>query len=360
MRNNSKRRVIIGVIAAVLMIVLLYLALRFIESRGLLDEQFGDTGGWGDEPPEEQILSIGETDYITMDNIEAYMLVGTDNGGEDLGDGYNGELADFITVVLIDNTTEKYGFYQIDRNTMVEVAVPDYASEETDEDSEEDASADEDEEAGAAEPGTFLEQICIAHWYGKTAEERNNNLANAVSELLGGIQIDGYYVLNMKDIGSVNNAIGGVTVTIEDDMTGIDPAFAKGASVLLSDSQAEKYLRARMSLKDDSNSARMKRHQQYMQNAYNMLIGQLRENPEYINDLYDRIEPLIQSDGEIKLSKLTNQLVEYTGQGILKFEGKSRKADTLGDGKEHEEFYPEQKSIVTNLKKVIDMARDDE
>lgn len=318
-------------------IALFGVTLHIIEARGMLEESFGDTGGFGDEETDETVLSIGDYDYITTDDIDAYMLVGTDNGGEDFGEGFNGEFADFITVMVIDNTTEKYGFYHIDRNTMVEINIPD--------------------KDGKLGDNYFEEQICIAHWYGKTAEERNRNLEHYVSELLGGLEIGGCYVLKMGDTDKVNDAIGGVTVDIEEDMTAVDPKFVKGAKVHLDNGQAEKFLRARSALSDNSNAGRMKRQQQYMRNAYNMLIGQLRENPEYINELYTQLEPVIQTEGNVKLSRLTKQLSEYTGQGILTFSGKSRTADTLGDGVEHEEFYADSSSIVSNLKKVIDMTK---
>jgi len=329
---SDKRRVIIGIIAAVLAIGLFGVCVHFIESRSMKDEQLGDSGDWG-EGDEETILSFGDNDYVTNDNIDTYLLIGTDNGGDDKGEGFNGELADFITAIVIDNTTQSYAFYQIDRNTMVEVPIPEVNG-----------------------GGHYTEQICTAHWYGKTPEERNNNLVSAVSDLLGGLEIKSYYTLNMDDIGKVNDAIGGVTVTIDSDMTAVDPEFKEGATVLLTDGQAERYLRARGALKDDSNAARMRRQTAYMQSAYNMVIGQLRENPGYISDLYDRLNGLFETDGNAKeTSVIADCLAGYKNMGMISFEGRVETNDTLGDGVEHEEFYVDENSILSGLKKAIDL-----
>lgn len=327
---SDKRRVIIGIIAAVLAIGLFGVCVHFIESRSMKEEQLGDSGDWG-EGDEETILSFGDNDYVTNDNIDTYLLIGTDNGGDDKGEGFNGELADFITAIVIDNTTQSYAFYQIDRNTMVEVPIP---------------------EANGG--GHYTEQICTAHWYGKTPEERNNNLVNAVSELLGGLEIKSYYTLNMNNIGKVNDAIGGVVVTIDSDMTAVDPEFKEGANILLTDGQAEKYLRARFALEDDSNASRMKRQEAYMQSAYNTVIGQLRENPEYISELYENLDGVFETDGSARdASVIADKFEKYKNMGMISFKGKVETNDTLGDGVEHEEFYVDESSILSGLKKVI-------
>lgn len=83
------------------------------------------------------------------------------------------------------------------------------------------------------------------------------------SSLLGDVDIDGYAMLNTDSIGVINSAVGGVTVTIPEDMTDVDPAFVSGAVVKLDDEQAEKFARARMKVGDGHNSSRMERQSLY-------------------------------------------------------------------------------------------------
>lgn len=342
MTNNrarqSKRKIIVGLLIGVLAIVLFGFAIHLIEKHGLLDEQFGDTGDWGDSSNIE--LYLDDREFVSDDSVRVYMLAGTDAGGEDWGEGLNGDMADFIALLVIDNTTEKYGFYQIDRNSMLEIEIPD---------------------ADGNYNGSFYnEQICTAHWYGKTYEERHQKLADAVADLMGGLDCDGYYVVNMKDIGRINDAIGGVDVTVQTDMTDIDPAFTEGATVHLTGDQAEKYVRSRMSLKDDTNASRMDRHTQYMQGSYDAVMAQLREDPNYINALNSELNDIIDTDtGNKALSVIAKSLLEYENAGILRFTGDTKTNDTFGDGKSHEEFYMDQKSVIELLGKVIDLKETD-
>ena len=338
MRSNdlSKSKAIIMIVVAVLLIGLFGLTLFLIEKHGLLDEKFGDTGDWGGEDDDIYMI-MDDKEYVSHDNVDVYMLAGTDTGAENWGEAYSGDMADFITVMVADNTTKKYAFYQIDRNTMVDIMVPDETGDIT---------------------GLSFAQVCTAHWYGMNDEERNENLVSAVAETMGELMADHYYVLSMEDIGKINDAIGGVVVTIDEDMTDLDPAFTEGATVKLDGKQAEAYLRARMGVGEGKNSERMERQKQYMENAYSMLVDQFRENPEYINDLYEQLSPLLQSDGGTNLSKLTNQLVEYENKGLLSFDGKTEIGDTFDEGVDHEEFYQDQKSVLKELRKVMNIEED--
>lgn len=78
---------------------------------------------------------------------------------------------------------------------------------------------------------------------------------------LGGLPIDGYYALKMDAMPLLNHEVGGVTVTLEDDMTKLDPAMKKGATLTLTDRQAELLMQSRYVMDDDRNTQRMRRQQ---------------------------------------------------------------------------------------------------
>ena len=312
------------------------LVLNLIEKHGLVDEQFGDTGDWGEDGA--QYLLIGDNIYVTDDDIDAYLIAGTDDMKVDEEKGYSGEMADFLTLLIIDDTTKKYGFYQIDRNSITDVIVLDKDGNEA---------------------GTAKEQITIAHWYGTNAEQRNKNTANTVSKFFGDLRVNGYYVMNMADIGTVNNAIGGVQIDFDEDLTEIDPAFTKGASVLLDDKQAEKYVRARQGVGTGSNVERMGRQRHYMEAAYSRVLNQLRENPEYISDLHAQLEGVIDSDLQDKdISTISNRIINYESADIITFDGEKKYGETLGDGKTYEEFYVDPESMLEGLRKVMNLELD--
>ena len=70
-------------------------------------------------------------------------------------------------------------------------------------------------------------------------------MVDAVSNLFYGMPINGYVALNMNAVAMINDAVGGVTVTVPEDMAQVDPSFAEGAAVTLTGDQALKFTRYR-------------------------------------------------------------------------------------------------------------------
>lgn len=334
--RSDKRRIIIGILIAAVLIAAFGVGLNYFEKRGMIDNQYGDTGDWGREDDDDGVLiNINDIDYKSDDSIDTYLIIGTDPGREDMGEAYSGTLADFLTLLLVDNTQEKYAFIEIDRNTMVDVQILDDNGEFD---------------------SFYNEQICLSHWYGTDDEQRVLNVEAAVSALFGYIDIDNSYVLNMADIGTVNDALGGVEVEIQSDLTSVDPAFKQGATITLTDEQAEKYLRARMGVGEGTNKERMNRQTQYMSNVYNKVMNELKDNPEYLSELYNTLQGTVEAyETDSDMSILTNQILRYDNLGIQHIDGKTKIGDTQKDGVEHEEFYADNDSILDILMQLIDL-----
>ena len=340
-RRGSKRRLLAELLIAVIVIALFGAALMLYEGSSRRREGLGDSGSWGEETGEadeqEIQLTLNERVYAYTDRLEAYLLIGTDNSSAnaEAEKGFNGDLADFLVLFLVDPDTGRYGFVQIDRDTITDVPILDENGEEI---------------------GTALEQICTAHWYGQNEEERSINTVYTVSELFGGLPIDGYYCMNMKDIPTLNHAVGGVSVTIEDDLESLDPAMTKGAQILLTDEQAEKFVRARMSVGDGTNISRLRRQRQYMENMYRQVHESFSDNAGYINDLYKELKSVLQTDQPDKtISEIAAGIHDSENMGFLTLDGESTKGNQLDDGEIHSEFYVDEASIAENLGKIIDL-----
>ena len=179
----------------------------------------------------------------------------------------------------------------------------------------------------------------------------------AVSRLFGGLPIKGYYSINMKDMDRVNHAVGGVEVKIEDDLTSIDPAMKPGAVVTLADDQVEQYLRARRTVGDGTNISRMRRQRQYLQNLYSLVTGRLKKNANYINEIYDEISEVVDSDLPAReVSQLTAEIMKFENLGFMSIDGESRKGEASYDGEVHAEFYPDTESILKTLREFADIS----
>lgn len=333
----GKRKTVLGVIAAAAAVIIFGAVLYAVDAKPHESEGKGDSGKWGADLTGATTLKLGDQKFEYTDDTDIYLIIGTDDTGTDpeAEKGFNGNMADFLVLLVQNRTQDTYGFIQLDRDTITDVPVLDENGEEE---------------------GTIEEQLCIAHWYGQNEEQRNNNTVTTVSRLLGGLPINGYYSMNMHDVGRINHVLGGVTVEIEEDMTSVDPQMEKGARIKLSDEQAQAYLRARMTVGDGMNAGRLSRQRQYMQGAYEIVRERLSEDPDFINGAYDELTDLIDSDLPRKeISKIAAQIREAESAGILTIDGESKIGDTLGNGEEHAEFYIRTESLIETLQKLIDL-----
>lgn len=211
----------------------------------------------------QNTVSLDGALYGFDHRIETFLFIGTDGGGDT--DNYQSAMADFLLLMVLDHTDDTVACLQIDRNTVTDVR------ELTDE---------------GREITSRRLQICTAQWYGKNPEMAAENTVYAVRQYLGGLMtIDGYFVMNMNDVGSLNHAVGGVEVTIPDGMEQDDPALRRGETVTLSDEQAAYFVRARRGVGGSTNAERMARQRQYMSSLFNSVKQRTMENPKYALEL---------------------------------------------------------------------------
>jgi len=296
-----------------------------------------DDAKWSDE----NTLCIDDEIYGYDHRIETFLFIGTDHSGTESESEYHGGMADFLLLMVIDHTDGKYGYLQIDRNSVTEVPM-------------------------LAEDGSIagypMEQICTAHWYGSNPEESAENTVDTVCDFLGELDhIDGYYVLDMDSVKMLNRSIGGVEVTFHEDLTEADPAFKEGATVRLTDKQAETLVRIRMAMKDDSNAARMDRQRIFMEGFFRQAIDRVKKEPNFANTLWTTLRDLAVTDmSGNDFSRIAETLRSEKSGGILHFDGKSQLGTLLGDGQEHEEFYPTTQSMVDVLTELFTLQHIDE
>ena len=317
--------------------------------------EYLENGGEEDassEQPEEEEIMTHSPDFWSDDNtvylddglygfdhrIESYLFIGTDGSGNEEGEGedYQGAMADFLLLMVMDHTNDSYGFIQIDRNTVTEVDLVNTDGEITD---------------------TREMQICTSHCYGGNPEESAENTIEAVKILLGELEnIDGYYVLNMSSVGTLSDAVGGVEVTLEDDMTSVSPKFRKGETVKLNGEEAEMYVRARMSVGEGDNASRMRRQRAFMDSFQKTVMHRVKQEPNFINQLYKTLKDVAVTDiSGNDISRMAEMFRKGKSKGILKFEGTSKTETILEDGLEHETFYPEAESVRDVMKELYSL-----
>jgi anionic cell wall polymer biosynthesis LytR-Cps2A-Psr (LCP) family protein len=168
------------------------------------------------------------------------------------------------------------------------------------------------------------------------------NAVEAVSNYLGGVEIQSYIALGMSSIATINRLVDGVTVTIDDDFSATDPSLVKGETITLTDEQAETFVRARMSMTEDSsNEARMRRQQVFLDALRTQMLEKAKADAEYALFVYDSLEPEMVTNMNGKaFSRLVNGLTKCENQGPIEITG------TIGmDDLGYATFVPDEDSV---------------
>lgn len=154
-----------------------------------------------------------------------------------------------------------------------------------------------------------------------------------ISSLLYGIPIDYCISLTMDGISAMTEWLGGLTLTIPEDWTQIDPAYSKGAVVTLSGAEAERFVRYRDLTETGSNDTRMDRHAWLVRE----LFSQLRHlSSDALVNLYQSLDAYICSDMDAETMKM---FFTYELQEIEKIPGQT------SAGSMHDEYYVDEAAL---------------
>lgn len=198
-----------------------------------------------DDAWEEDWIRYNGQVYDYNENIMTFLCMGIDVDEElsDKQSGQNAGQADAIFLLVLNPDKKKISIMAIDRNTMTEINILD--------------------KDGAFE-GTYTGQLALAHGYGDGKEESAENVLSAVSRIMYDLPIHGYCAVNMAAIPVINDVVGGVEVTVLEDMTNVNKVFKKGERVLLKEWQAYWYVRFRDINVEESARNRLNRQKQYL------------------------------------------------------------------------------------------------
>ena len=146
-------------------------------------------------------------------------------------------------------------------------------------------------------PDTKITQLTIAYAYGDGREGSCENTVWSVEKLLSGFSIDNYLAVDTTVVAKLNDAVGGVTVTIPTDgMEKRDPAFVKGAQVTLHGDQAEAFVRYRDITRDFSALYRMDQQQEYITKYFKAVKEASGTDSQIVTHLFDLIRDYMITD----------------------------------------------------------------
>lgn len=309
-----KKRIML-VLCVVLLATLIAGAVLMANRR----ESIENAGASPNAAAKPKFLTYQGKDYPIKQHLTTVLLIGTDSteGYEEQTEGLlnfvNDSQADFLMLAVLDTDAGTAEILQVNRDTMTDVPWLDVLGNYG---------------------GTEFKQLCLAFNYGDGGPKSCRNTVSAVSSLLFDAPIDYYMQVPMTAIPVLNDVVGGVPITFQEDMTDIDPAFVKGATVRLDGSQAEKFVRSRMGLSDDTNTYRMERQRQYLDSFQNCAREAIDTDSQFVLTLLEKLSDYLQTNltGD-QLVNFITQLDESEISPIRPPQG----ALTLEDG--HYAFY---------------------
>ena len=274
--------------------------------------------GEGEELP---TIYYNGREYLYNDSLSTLLILGIDDVQlTETAASRNSSQADMILLAVFDPGRESCTLLQLNRDTMCEVPVLDYN-------------------------GKFVryqvEQLALAHTYGSGMEKSCENTVEAVSRFLYGAEIDNYFAFTMDAIPILNDLVGGVTVTVEDDFSGVDPTLVKGNAVKLTAENVEHFVRARSSMAEDpTNINRMKRQRAYLTGLGEELKRTMSEDASFVIEAYSALSGSLVTDCSVdQMSAYGERFSGYALSGIVTPEG-----EAVG-GEKFMEYYADEEAL---------------
>ena len=275
-----------------------------------------------------KVITRDGVDYYPRQDITVVLMLGVDRMGivESSGSYNNTASADLVVLLIFDEKNETYSVLQLNRDTMLTMPALGL---------------------GGKPAGTRYGQLALSHTYGSGLEDSCENTKKTVSDFLYGLNIDYYVSLNMGAMPTLNDAVGGVTVHVQEDFSDVDPTIMMG-EITLRGEQALNYVRVRKDVGDQKNITRMDRHAAYMEGFVRAFRERAEENSNFVLNIYEEISPYLVTDCSVNtISGMLQRYSEYQLGEIVTPKGEN----VLGN--KYYEFYVDEQDLDEQILKLF-------
>ena len=310
-KNKTVFHAVAALLAVLAVVLVLYGGGRWLEKRAEKPETRTQL-----PQADQETVEVDGVTYRKKSRLTTILVMGVDHETQETYDYRKAGQADFLRLIVLDNKNKTVQQLQIDRDTITPVTMLGVLGDQY-------------------EPVT--QQICLGYAFGDGRQSSCEVTVEAVENLLGGQKIDQYLSMGLDGISTLNDLAGGVTVTLEDDFSAIDPAMTKGTTLTLWGDQAEVYVRTRRSIGVGTNEARMARQEQYIRQITSQLDAKVQQDQNFVLTAYDALEPYLYTN--IPRGQLANEAwaaKDYERMDTIKPDGTYQVGE---DG--FMEFYPD-------------------
>lgn len=265
--------------------------------------------------------------YRYNDEILTFLILGIDNQDKvykgEVTDYKKGGQSDTIILTVLNPKNNSVKLIAVNRNTITDVDV--YNSDGT-------------------FAGTSPLQITLQHGYGDGRELSCERSVNSVSKLFKNIPIHGYISINMGAIPDINDAVGGVPVTVMENSKWYSKNLEEnvGNTIVLHGIDAYEYLQNRNVDDFDSATDRLNRQKQYLKSFVDIAKAKTKEDITFPITLYEKVKDYVVTDISVtKMSYLASELLKYefNADSIVSLSGETKEVNGF------EEFYPDENAL---------------
>lgn len=293
-------------------------------------------------PWQDDWLVYQDKIYEYKEDTINFLLLGVDKKGKldhetDLSDWEAGQ-ADAVFVVSLDPKEKRVSVIGIPRNSMAYIEMFD---------------------SDKSSLGYIYNQLCLQYGYAGGGELGLEATKRVVSEIFYNLPIHGACAINLKAMEIVTEKIGGVEVTIKEDLSILGPEFVEGNRVVIKGDNTVDYLIYRDTSVIGSPTTRLTREKEFLEAMIHKAIACIKKDPTIISDVYKAILPYMNTD--ITLDKavyLAMNSLDYRidGDSFYQLQGEDREVTGLGENGEERtfnDFYLDEDYLLETAVKVF-------
>ncbi len=269
--------------------------------------------------------------YAYNEDIRTFLFMGIDKNSDvkEVKEGTNGGQADALFLAVMNPHKKSIQVIGINRNTMTDIDVYDKEGEYV---------------------NTTKAQIAVQHGFGNGMEESCEYQMKAVTNLFYNLPVHGYAAINMSAIATINDAVGGVSVNVLEDLTQADKKLVKGADVHLMGKTAFWYVKYRNTKEFGSADMRLARQKQYLNGFINEAKKAAKKDITVALDLYQAVIPQMVTNITLdEVAYLAPILADYdfNSENFFMIEGETVM------GERFEEFYADEDALYKLILEVF-------
>lgn len=303
-----------------------FLYLRSEGRKSLMEAAVTAAPDMGDMQEDSGTVSYNGKRYKYNEDMINILCMGIDQYTEDpAADAGEGGQADTIFLLALNTKDNTMTVTGISRDTMTAVKTYDHQGNYV---------------------GETTNHLGLAYAFGDGGKQSGELMREAVSKLMYDLPIHGYAAIRLDAIQKLNDSVGGVTVTLTEDMILGGQSYQAGDSVLLEGAQAQSFVQNRDMDQEGSNNLRMERQKLYVLSFIDEAKKALKRHPALAADLYKGLTAdmvtSIGLDEAVYLASLFTD-ISFGVDDISMLAGETRQ------GAVYEEFYLDEDALLDTL-----------